>query len=66
MILTTIQEIMAASKVQESYWQEIASGAMLALFILMQSVVLARRGKKIKLPDWLKFEKGQDPADKQV
>ena len=66
MILTTIQEIMAASKVQESYWQEIASGAMLALFILMQSVVLARRGKKIKLPDWLKFGKGQDPAEKQV
>ena len=65
MILSTIQEIMAASKVQESYWQEIASGAMLALFILMQSVVLARRGKKIKLPDWLKFGKGQAPAEKQ-
>ena len=57
MILSTIQEIMAASKVQESYWQEIASGAMLALFILMQSVVLARRGKKITLPSWLKFKK---------
>ena len=57
MILTTIQEIMAASKVQESYWQEIASGAMLALFILMQSIVLARRGKKINLPSWLKFRK---------
>ena len=59
MILTTIQEIMAASKVQESYWQEIASGAMLALFILMQSVVLARRGKKVTLPSWLKFKKGK-------
>ena len=57
MILTTIQEIMAASKVQESYWQEIASGAMLALFILMQSIVLSRRGKKIQLPSWLKFKK---------
>ena len=57
MILTTIQEIMAASKVQESYWQEIASGAMLALFILMQSIVLARRGKKIQLPSWLKSRK---------
>ena len=60
MILTTIQEIMAASKVQESYWQEIASGAMLALFILMQSVVLARRGKKITLPSWLKFGKRKE------
>ena len=30
---------------------------MLALFILMQSVVLARRGKKINLPSWLKFKK---------
>lgn len=57
MILSTIQEIMAASKVQESYWQEIASGAMLAMFILMQSVVLSRRGKKITLPSWLKFRK---------
>ncbi len=57
MILTTIQEIMAASKVQESYWQEIASGAMLALFILMQSIVLARRGKKMQLPSWLRSKK---------
>ncbi len=58
MILTTIQEIMAASKVQESYWQEIASGAMLAMFILMQSVVLSRRGQKITLPSWAKHKKG--------
>lgn len=57
MILSTIQEIMAASKVQESYWQEIASGSMLALFILMQSVVLSRRGKKMSLPAWIKFKK---------
>ena len=60
MILTTIQEIMAASKVQESYWQEIASGAMLALFILMQSVVLSRRGKKIQLPSWLKAKRNRN------
>jgi simple sugar transport system permease protein len=57
MILSTIQEIMAASKVQESYWQEIASGSMLALFILMQSVVLSRRGKEMSLPAWMKFKK---------
>lgn len=60
MILTTIQEIMAASKVQESYWQEIASGAMLALFILMQSVVLDRRGKKMQLPSWLKIQRKKE------
>ena len=60
MILTTIQEIMAASQVQESYWQEIASGAMLALFILMQSVVLSRRGKKIQLPSWLKAKRNRN------
>ena len=46
LILSSIQEIMAASKVQESYWQEIASGAMLALFILMQSVVLRTREQR--------------------
>ena len=57
MILSTIQEIMAASKLQESYWQEIASGAMLALFILMQSVVLSRRGQGMKLPPWMKLKK---------
>lgn len=57
MILATIQRIIEASKVQESYWQEIASGAMLGLFILMQSVVLSRRGKGIQLPAWLQFLK---------
>ena len=57
LILTSIQEIMAASQVQESYWQEIASGAMLALFILMQSVVLSRRGSGFKMPSWLKIRK---------
>ena len=59
MILSTIQEIMAASQVQESYWQEIASGAMLALFILMQSVVLSRREKKLTLPSWTKVSRKQ-------
>ena len=46
MILSTIQEIMAASKVQESYWQEIASGALLGFFIMLQSVVLSGREKR--------------------
>jgi len=46
MILSTIQEIMAASKVQESYWQEIVSGALLGFFIMLQSVVLSGREKR--------------------
>ena len=45
LILTSIQEIMAASQVQESYWQEIASGALLGFFIMLQSVVLSIREK---------------------
>ena len=45
MILSTIQRIIEASGVQESYWQEIASGAMLGLFIILQSVVLSSRAK---------------------
>ncbi len=46
MILSTIQEVLQASPLKDSYWQDIASGFMLALFILMQSVVLFQRGKK--------------------
>ena len=46
MILSTIQRIIEASGVQESYWQEIASGAMLGLFIVLQSVVLSSRAKR--------------------
>ena len=46
MILSTIQRIIEASGVQESYWQEIASGAMLGLFIILQSVVLSSRAKR--------------------
>ena len=41
LILSTIQEIMAASALQDSYWQGIASGAMLGFFIILQSIVLS-------------------------
>lgn len=59
LILSSIQEIMAASKVQESYWQEIASGAMLAMFIVMQSVVLSTREKrKTQAADKARLQKG--------
>ncbi len=46
MILATIQRIIEASGVQESYWQEITSGIMLGLFIVVQSVVLGSRAKQ--------------------
>ncbi len=45
MILATIQKIIALSPLNESWWQDMASGAMLGFFILLQSVVLSSRGK---------------------
>lgn len=48
MILATIQKIIGLSPLNESWWQDMASGAMLGVFIVMQSVVLSRRGKKAK------------------
>ena len=59
MILATIQKIIALSPLNASWWQDMASGAMLGLFILLQSVVLSRRGRGgLKLPPWLKLTKG--------
>ncbi len=46
MILATIQKIIALSPLNDSWWQEMASGAMLGLFIMLQSVVLSFRDKK--------------------
>ena len=52
MILATIQKIIALSPLNESWWQEMASGAMLGLFIMLQSVILGNRGKlKKAAPD---------------
>ena len=48
MILATIQKIIALSPLNASWWQEMASGAMLGFFIILQSVVLANRGKRKK------------------
>ncbi len=45
MILATIQKIIALSPLNASWWQDMASGAMLGVFILLQSVVLSQRGK---------------------
>lgn len=43
--LTTIKSIVIASGLREPWWQSITTGAMLCFFILLQSVVLANRGK---------------------
>ena len=48
MILATIQKIIALSPLNESWWQEMANGAMLGLFIMLQSVILGNRGKHRK------------------
>jgi len=48
MILATIQKIIALSPLNESWWQEMANGAMLGLFIMLQSVILGNRGKRKK------------------
>ena len=45
MILATIQKIIALSQLNDSWWQEMASGAMLCFFILLQSVVLMRKNR---------------------
>ena len=46
MILATIQKIIGLSPLNESWWQDMASGALLGFFILLQSVVLSGREKR--------------------
>ena len=45
MILATIQKIIALSPLNASWWQEMANGAMLSFFIMLQSVVLMRKNR---------------------
>ena len=45
MILATIQKIIALSPLNASWWQEMANGAMLSFFILLQSVLLMRKNR---------------------
>ncbi len=52
--LTTIKSIVVTSGLREPWWQSITTGAMLCFFILLQSVVLSSRGKKLHLPAWLR------------
>ncbi|HPF88220.1 MAG TPA: sugar ABC transporter permease YjfF [Candidatus Limiplasma sp.] len=43
--LATIKAIVLASGLRDPWWQSITTGAMLCLFIMLQSVVLANRNK---------------------
>ncbi len=47
MSLKTITNIVVASGLREPYWQSITTGLMLCFFILLQSVILASRKKKL-------------------
>ena len=63
-ILGTLQKIIWFSGLQESYWQDMASGVMLGLFIVLQSVVLSVRSKgTVSLKSWLKSAKNK-PGNK--
>ncbi|MBQ2313384.1 MAG: sugar ABC transporter permease YjfF [Treponema sp.] len=47
MSLKTINNIVVASGLREPYWQSITTGLMLCFFILLQSIILAYRKKKL-------------------
>lgn len=47
MSLKTISNIVVASGLREPYWQSITTGLMLCFFILLQSVILSYRKKKL-------------------
>ncbi len=44
--LRTIQNIVRSIGLDEAWWTEITVGAMLCIFLVIQSVVMARKGKK--------------------
>ncbi|MCR4713604.1 MAG: sugar ABC transporter permease YjfF [Treponemataceae bacterium] len=47
MTLKTINNVVVASGLREPYWQSITTGLMLCFFILLQSVILSYRKKKL-------------------
>jgi simple sugar transport system permease protein len=62
--LKTITAIVVASGLTKPWWQSITTGAMLCFFIVLQSVVISRRGSgnALRLPPWLRF-RGKKRAD---
>ena len=63
MILATIQKIIFLSPLNASWWQDMANGAMLSFFILLQSVILMRSNSSKKAGTPLKTLK-KPKADK--
>ena len=58
--LTTIKAIVTTSGLRDPWWQSITTGAMLCFFILLQSIVLANRGKggfRKMIPQWMRVGK---------
>ena len=47
--LTTIKKIVVSSGLNQPWWQSITTGGMLCFFIILQSVVLKRRQKRINI-----------------
>ena len=67
MILATIQKIIGLSPLNESWWQDMANGVLLGMFIVLQSVVLSIRGRgRISLPPWLRIARNNDNSDSQM
>ena len=54
LILATIKLIVTASGLTKPWWQTITTGAMLCFFILLQSVILSRRGAARKTVESVK------------
>jgi len=61
--LVAINLIVQTSGLIQPWWQSITTGAMLCFFMLLQSVVLSRRGNghfRLALPQWLRFKNRQE------
>lgn len=58
--MATITAVVNSAGLKEAFWQDIITGAMLGLAILLQGVVLSRRrkgGARLLLPKWLVLHK---------
>jgi simple sugar transport system permease protein len=58
--MATITAVVNSAGLKEAFWQDIITGAMLGLAILLQGIILARRGKggfRLPLPKWLASRK---------
>jgi simple sugar transport system permease protein len=59
--LGTINNVVVAMGLKGPWWQGITTGAMLCLFIVLQSIIIARRGGgALRLPAWMALRRGLD------